>query len=290
MLAIFTVLAVCSWRSGCRSTVRVVTFNIRMFPEPTTDFGRVASTIAELDADLLGLQEIADQSALTEVLARASEQTGRSYRAVLSRCRSATRGITTALAWDVSRWRLVEHREYPDLLPDRGVPCGDLQPGLLGIFVGEDGRRIGVLSVHLEPFPDRFGIRQEQWRRAIAIQRAVSDELGATVILLGDTNSTGFMGEPEEERAFVTELVKKAGFRLLTGELPCSEYWVPEGGRDYLPSLLDHMVVTGGRWGEPKVIGMCERLACRVTSPRDMDPDFVRVSDHCPVVVEGSPS
>jgi hypothetical protein len=269
--------------------VRVATFNIRMFPEPTTDVDRVAATLVELDADLLGVQEIADHGALASVLARVSRETGREYRSVLSRCRSATRDITTGLVWDASRWRLVEHREYPDLLPDRGVVCGQSQPGLLGVFADEHGRRVALLSVHLEPFPEKFAIRREQWRRLLAIQKAVAEEHDVTVLALGDTNSTGFKGEPPEERDFVTKMVQASGFRLLTADIPCSEYYVPEGGRDFVPSVLDHMVATSGRWASPEPLGLCERLACRVTAPEDMDEDFVRVSDHCPVVVEGAP-
>jgi hypothetical protein len=260
-----------------------------MFPEPTTDFERVARTLVELDADLLGVQEIADPGALETVLQRVSSETGRTYRGVVSRCRSSKHGITTGLVWDASRWQLVEHREYPDLLPDRGIPCGASQPGLLGIFVDEHGRRMALLSVHLEPFPEKFEIRREQWRRVIAILEAISEERDVTVLAVGDYNSTGFTGQPPQEREFVQDVVKAAGFDLLTADLPCSEYYVPEGGRDYLPSVLDHMVATSGRWSAAEALGLCERLACRVTAPGDMDEDFVRVSDHCPVVVHGIP-
>ena len=47
-------VAACSlllWRGGCRPSVRIATFNIRMFPEPTTDLERVATTIAALDEE-----------------------------------------------------------------------------------------------------------------------------------------------------------------------------------------------------------------------------------------------
>jgi endonuclease/exonuclease/phosphatase family metal-dependent hydrolase len=276
-------------RDRCAPKARIATFNIRMFPEPTTDFERVSATLAELDADLLGVQEIIDQGALMAVLQQASIRTGRTYRAVISRCRSAKHGITTGLVWDASKWRLIEEREYPDLLPDLGVPCGEAQPGLLGIFADRQGRRIALLSVHLDAFPDKFEVRREQWRRLIAIQKAVHERHRATVVALGDFNSTGFDGQPSEERQFVLDVVQEAGFRLLTAEVPCTEYYLPEGRREYVPSVLDHLVVTDGRWSAPKAIGFCERLACRITAAEDMDEDFVRVSDHCPVVVEGSP-
>ena len=56
-----------------------------------------------------------------------------------------------------------------------------------------------------------------------------------------------------------------------------------------MPSILDHVVVTaGGQWSEAEAIGMCERLACQTIDPAGMDPDFKRVSDHCPVFVDGT--
>jgi exonuclease III len=33
---------------------------------------------------------------------------------------------------------------------------------------------------------------------------------------------------------------------------------------------------------------LCERLHCRTVAAADMDPDYFRVSDHCPVIVDGS--
>ena len=276
-------------RGGCRPTTRVASFNIRMFPEPSTDLAAVARTIAELNADILGVQEIAAEAPLAAVLRVASEQAGRDYRSILSRCRSQQWRITNGLVWDAARWRLVEQRDYPELLPDRGGDCGSTQPGLLGVFERESGDRIAVLSVHLQPFARNFAMRREQWRRVIAIQRAVAAELDITVLAVGDYNSTGFSGQPPEEPDFVRGVVQDAGLQLLSGELPCTEYYRPRADGDYLPSLLDHVVASDGEWKQATVHGLCERLACRTTAPSAMDPDYFRVSDHCPVSVDGTP-
>jgi hypothetical protein len=51
---------------------------------------------------------------------------------------------------------------------------------------------------------------------------------------------------------------------------------------------LDHALATGGTWSAAEVQGYCARLACLAIRADRMDPDFHRVSDHCPVVVDGT--
>jgi endonuclease/exonuclease/phosphatase family metal-dependent hydrolase len=281
------VLASVSLRAGCRPSIRVATFNIRMFPEPKTDLDRVAETFAELDADIVGVQEITSLPHLERVLQRASAGTDRRYRALLSRCRDAKYDLTTGLVYDAARLRLVERRDYPELRSDRPESCGRWQPGLLGVFADEDDRRIAVLSLHLPPFPRNWELRREHWQRLVALHRSITAELGIPVVAVGDYNSTGFSGSPEDEPAFVDGIVKAAGLRLLSRDIACTEYYRPNDRGDYLPSILDHIVVGDGDWSEARAIGLCRRLECRPTDPADMDPDFERVSDHCPVYVDG---
>ncbi|MEM6993366.1 MAG: endonuclease/exonuclease/phosphatase family protein [Myxococcota bacterium] len=271
----------------CDVPVRIATFNIRMFPTPKTDPAAVARAIASVDADVLGVQEIKSAGALAAVLAEASERTGRDYRSALSNCRHPRYGITTGLVWDAARWDLVELRHFPQLSPDGAGTCGRSQPGLAGVFES-DGSRIVVLSVHLDAHPRGYPARREQWTRVIAIQKQLRAEFDAEVLALGDFNSTGFTSEPAEEPDYVRDVVGRAGFELLSDDLECTEYYRPGEAPNYLPSLLDHLVATGGDWDDVTVHGLCARLRCTVTAPEDMDPEFFAVSDHCPVVVEGS--
>jgi len=273
----------------CRPRVRVGTFNIRMFPSEATDLERVAETVAELDADVIGLQEIAGDDALGEVLRSASRATGREYRHRRAQCRHPRWGITTALAWDASRWTLVEHREFPELRSGPEQECGIYPPGLFGLFEDDGGRQLGVLTVHLPAMVRNWNRRREFYGRLVPLQAALSDELGVTVLAVGDFNSTGFRGQPEEERAVLTALVDEAGFSLQSEHIECTEYYRPKQAGGYLPSILDHVVATDGRWSEATAIGLCERLACEVADPDAMDPDYFRVSDHCPVYVDGRP-
>lgn len=270
-----------------RAEVQLATFNIELFLQDRTDLSRVAETIAEADADIMAVQEIRDPLMMQLVLARASERTGRDLVLVSADCGRGS-WFATGIVYDAASWRLVESREYPALDPRRREECTrGWASGLLGVFENAGGERIAALSVHLRAKPDGYPIRREQWARALTIARDVEDELGVTTLVLGDMNSTGFTDTPREEREFVRGIVARHGFDLLTDDLPCSEYW-PRTPAEFSPSVLDHVVATGGTWAEPVVGGYCARLACKRVPSDRMDPDFRRVSDHCPVTVRGT--
>lgn len=270
---------------ACTTPVRVASFNIRLFPEDTTDRALVAQRIAELDASVIAVQEIRDARALGEVLEVASRRTGRDYQLLLGPCGGEGRFITTGVIVDALTWEVVEHAGYPDLRSDG--TCGVRQAGTLAVLEHRSGGRLGVLSVHLRPFPHEFATRREQWAQVLARAEEIDRRFDAPVVVLGDFNSTGFRGEPPEERAFVEGAVAAAGYGLPTAGLSCTEYWRPKDDPGaYRPSLLDHAVTTRGEW-LAGVRGMCERLACDPTAPEAMDPDYFSVSDHCPVVLDG---
>jgi endonuclease/exonuclease/phosphatase family metal-dependent hydrolase len=159
---------------------------------------------------------------------------------------------------------------------------------VLGVFDDGDGTRFAVLAVHLPALPQRFEERRRLWPRVLEIQARVEAELDIPVLALGDFNSTGPVHDRDAERRFIEELVEGAGYQLLTTDIECTEYWHPEPDA-YHPSILDHIVATRGDWSAADSLGLCARLQCRTVAAADMDPDYFRVSDHCPVVVDGSP-
>jgi endonuclease/exonuclease/phosphatase family metal-dependent hydrolase len=270
--------------SACSSPVTVATFNIRMFPELRTDHSLVTARLVELDASVIAVQEIRDARAMGEVLEDASRHTGRDYQLLIGPCGGEGEHITTGVVVDASTWTVLEHAGYPDLDPEG--TCGRRQAGTLVVLEDRAGQRLGVLSVHLQPFPDEFDTRREQWARVLERLGEIERRYDAPVLALGDYNSTGFRGEPPAEREFVEGTVAEAGYRLPTAGLACTEYWRPKGDPGpYRPSVLDHAVATRGEW-QAEVRGMCERLACSPTDPAAMDPDYFSVSDHCPVVIK----
>ncbi len=278
-------LAAVALLGGCSTPVRVATFNIRLFPELTTDRARVAERLIELDASVVAVQEIRDARAFGLVLEDASRYSGRDYQLLIGPCGGEGEYITTGVVVDANVWQVVEHTGYPDL--DPAGTCGLRQAGTLVVLEDRGGRRLGVLSVHLRPFPAEFEVRRQQWARVLERLDEVERRYDAPVLALGDYNSTGFRGEPPEEREFIERAVAEAGYRLPTAGLACTEYWMPRTDPShYRPSTLDHVVATRGEW-QAEVRGMCQRLACAETAPEAMDPDYFSVSDHCPVVIEG---
>lgn len=280
-LAAFALLAACS------SPVRVATFNIRLFPEPSTDHTTVAERLVELDASVIAVQEIRDARSFGAVLDDASRYTGRDYQLLLGPCGGEGQSITTGVVVDASTWQVLEHAGYPELHPEGEGTCGRDQAATLAMLEDRSGRRLGVLSVHLRPFPHGFDARREQWARVLARAGEIERRYDAPVLALGDYNTTGFRGEPPEERAFVERTIADAGYALPTADLPCTEYWRPSDDTGpYRPSILDHAVATRGQW-QAEAHGMCQRLACEPMAPDAIDPDYLVVSDHCPVVLQG---
>lgn len=67
---------------------RVATWNIRFFPQAATDENRVAEMIADLDADVLAVQEITDSSELQDLLDAVNAESARRALIYGTRARS----------------------------------------------------------------------------------------------------------------------------------------------------------------------------------------------------------
>lgn len=81
--------------------------------------------------------------------------------------------------------------------------------------------------------------------------------------------------------------MREHGYTLTTADLDCSEYWRPDGSDAFVPSVLDHIVLRGGDWETPEVMGMCAAMACEAADADEMHRDYAAVSDHCPVRIHG---
>lgn len=280
MIAALIVLGLLVWCTR-RPPLVLGTFNIQSFPHARTELEAVARALAELDADVVAVQEIGEQASFRRVLERASALTGRTYQATLvPSCRGRAAGrLQVGVVHDASRLQLVATRSL-----GTGETCPRGQPpGVIASLREGDGGAIAVASVHFAPGGHRFGERREQWMWLTTVLPRLSAELGAPIVIAGDVNSTGYLDRDSSERRFIDELVATRGLQLPTGALGCSMYWLTDGR--YEPSLLDHVIVPRDMsLGASDALGMCAALAC---APQDeVPPDFNRVSDHCPVRVE----
>lgn len=262
------------------------TFNIRKFPEPTTDLKAVAAAIAELDADAFTVQEIRDTEAFAAVLRDLRTQSRREYKMALApSCRGRTNGdrLNLGVVYDAARIDLAGFRPLSE-----GETCPTGQaPGAIALLRPHDGPPLALASVHFTSGGQPRDIRQRkaQWRWLVSLRPRLEAELGAPVVVAGDVNSTGFLAPDHPERRFIDDLLDTHDLALPTATIGCSEYWRP--GRTsgpYEASLLDHILLPSAlTFSRPEVLGMCAALAC--APQQDAPPGYATISDHCPVRV-----
>jgi endonuclease/exonuclease/phosphatase family metal-dependent hydrolase len=265
------------------------TFNIRLFPDRGTAPAVVADRIAELDVDLFMVQEIREPAAFDAVLAQASARTGRDYAASLGpMCRTSVLQVGVVL--DRRRFREVEHRTQAMLDPGGRCSCRDGHPpAFLSVLEGHDGARLAAMSVHLQYGGRRWmhRARRDQWDHLVATILRLRAELGVPLAVAGDFNSTGWLDDDCGERSLIREMTERAGMILTTAELRCTAYWRPNRRtRDYVPSMLDHILLSHPPAGPTEVLGMCAALGGRGCPGDQQVPDFHVVSDHCPLRVQ----
>lgn len=291
----FTLLLTGSWfffdKLACApEPISLATFNIRMFPEQSTDPGRVAELLAEVDADVIAVQEIRDEDALLSVLKQASRLSGRDFKLALSSC-GGPGNLSTGIVYDASRLTLIGARQFKEHRADDEGSCArGHRPALLAVVEDAHGQRVAALSVHLQhgPNPDQLAARKKQWAGVVQILKDVEKQYKAHAVALGDFNSTGYTDNAGGEREFIEKTLEDAGLRLATSQIACTAYWQPEGERgDLTPSILDHIVVSGGEWATPEPRGMCQALSCQKTSADKLPRDYKTVSDHCPLRIVG---
>ena len=279
------VLALLVWWWRRTPPLVLGTFNIRTFPDKDTKLDAVAAAIAELDADAFAVQEIGAPDKLDEALAAANGLTGRRYVARLfpycwKMQDSPYDRLFIGVVYDADRLDL--ERALP-LSKGENCPQGQA-PAALALLRPHGGPPVALVSVHLAALPKKFTQRKQQWRWLLRELPRLTRKHGAPVVLAGDFNSTGYLGEPAEERGMIDDLVAAHDLMLPTATIGCSEYWQRNKKGPFMPSLLDHVVLPADLGdAQAEVLGMCAALAC---APQDVAPDgYHTVSDHCPVRV-----
>lgn len=275
--------------ASCGHALRVGTFNIRRFGAEKTDMDRLTSIVADAKVDVLALQEIQSEAKMKELAQRLSTGSRR-YAFTLSACGGRTK-MKVGLLYDEARVAVNGFREYPELDPDGRGTCSEGERPGLSANVDDGKRPFTVLVIHFVAGsePAKIERRKAQWKLAHRIAKDLGAG-GTAVMILGDTNSTGFLDDAAGERTFIEAEAKSAEMDVLTDRLGCSEYWGPTSdGGPLHPALLDHVVAPArlATRSTARVHGFCEELAC---SPAQRAPDdYVKVSDHCPITLDVTP-
>lgn len=281
-------------------TLRVATWNIRYFPQPDTDLERTAEILADLDADLIGVQEIHDHRAFGELLervngilavrrpSRGDDHPPRRYEFRLADS-GGNGGMYVGYVYDASA---VDLEEVATL--DRLQMTPDLRPGL---FARVRSRRGGldfqVIVVHTDSgVRDRDYGNRLRFLDSLAVEVRARRPADADIIVLGDLNTMGRNADDDlaavsasEEIAHLDRAAAGMGLRRLGNAPDCTEYYRGRG------ATLDHILVAiaseeAASLRVAAVTGYCAEARCGRLDPSEMPYDYAYVSDHCPVVIE----
>ena len=262
--------------------LRVVTWNLRNFPDEGQDVARLQARLHELSADVIAVQEMHDADALKQLMPGwelALSQTG------------GRGGQKLGFLYDPSGLELVgAPREHKAL-----AMGGAVRPGFSGYLrTRGGGPDFHVLVVHLKARGVGYELRRAQWQVLAEIVREISQEDG-DVIVLGDFNTTGPpKGEAQEELLLLDAGLGAVGLQRVANRSGCTVYW--DGARRdawHEPSQLDLVWVAGMlEAGVAEAVAEpllhCARHACAPLRSTQAYPerDYADVSDHCPVIVD----
>ncbi|WP_336762220.1 endonuclease/exonuclease/phosphatase family protein [Asaia sp. VD9] len=230
------------------------------------DWAALTAEAARLDADIIAVQEVANEAALAQLFPPLL------YHLVLSHAPIAQNlGLALRAPWHV----VVQHElRALDRSPQHGGHA--LRPGL-DVVVSDGSYRLRLLVIHL-----KSGCWERSWtesrhacpvlREQIAILSdwiAEREDEGEAYAIIGDFNRRLTLQDP-----YYRALVDAAQPLLVTSGLasPC------EGGSYF----IDHILL-GGQARNWLISG-----SLRVMLPPKSTPAFV-LSDHCPVSVRLSP-
>ncbi len=254
---------------------RIVSWNLRNFPEPDEDLDHIRATVDQLDADIWVLQEIVDPSVLRRVWPDATIHVsdgggrgGQHLAIVLPRGRALALGPA---------------REWSQL-----TAGGRVRPALaLGVLTRAGP--LQLVDVHLKSGRDGADLRREQWshlRAAIA-----EDTTAGPWLVAGDFNLAGSRtADSVDEHARLATTLDEIDLRPLVDVGQCTSYW--EGVRRdhwWVGSGLDAAYLSRA-WPHASawIGGACARHQCDPihNAPSHPDPDLSFVSDHCPLVID----
>lgn len=289
---------------------RLVTWNVRWFPDGVpgeaprvsrTDVGWAACVIAYLDPALLLLQEIKltsrGTSALAELTEKLQEYTGATWRWEADACpKPSTQHLLFLYRTDrVALTESGSHGEIdPTGTPDGAPTCpGRLRPAL-GAYVKslQGGVDFHLVNAHLDSGrkTSDFENRQQAWTLIDSVfTRRLSGTMDDDLIWGGDFNLMGCEGCPVEDGESEIEHMAAAvaalprPLRLLTPQPACSEYYKGQ------PGVLDTFAISTAmeEAADVQVVasGICGASSCSPVASEQL-PFFMRLSDHCPIVLD----
>ncbi len=264
----------------------VSTYNIRNFDKDyvagQTDISELQKIIKSYKSDVMAFEEVINEKAFKALMTSALP----SYTYKMSSCGGGGKQ-RLALAFNPAVFNFVEMVE-DYTFSGSGNSCGSLRPLLLvTLELKATKEKISFGVLHLKAGGAANAMTQ-RWQQYAKIEKLAAKYENASLILLGDLNTTGYNIKDDDYTHFESSL-NKAGLRTMSENLGCTSYW--EGnfrGTEHQPSILDHIVLQDknvARVQEVKVGAHCATSSCRPMAPTDLGNSYTAVSDHCPVQV-----
>ncbi len=269
------------------AALRVVTWNLRNFPDEHQDLELLRARLESLDADVIAVQEIKEPAALRALLPQ--------WKLAISG-RGGRGRQKLGVLYNPARVELVgEPAEHDELSLG-----GRVRPAFSAYLRARGGGPdFHLVVVHLKAMTEGYSQRAQQWPMLASIVGSLqeNDRGGGDqdVLVVGDFNTTGPPGgDTAEELRALEDLFGSAGLRRLPSARGCSTYWDgPRRDAWQEPSLLDLVWVGDlaeamGGDAQAAALGHCARHRCEAFRSTDAYPDldFETVSDHCPVIVD----
>ncbi len=254
---------------GSDTTFDIATWNLRQFPQSG---GITVSTlslmIADLELDLIGLQEIVDEDQL-EVLASNIGGWGAIYGS------AEGGGLRFGVLYDNTKITIGQPYPMPGNAFTRNPYC-------LPITMVEAGDTLifNLAVLHLKAF-DTPEDRETREAEIAALKSYLDEQLEAgngRWVVLGDYND---QLEDSPSTNIFTPLLEDEEYEFLTEPMAGSAFWASWIGSDNPGnwSLIDHIMVTADLLPEYDGGGECETLRL----DQEYEPYRDRISDHRPV-------
>lgn len=264
------------------------TYNIRNFDYDErarirTDKPVLANTLKALKFDLLGVNEINNIAEFNAFVG--GKLVG--YDVALSNCGGA-HGQHLGFVYNKTKLKLVSFSEEAQFSGQGGGCFAGSRPAAVGLFEEISTKeRFYAIQVHLKSGGNASDMtkRQQQYKQIQQLVRRLSATV-PSVVVMGDMNTTGYLGRDSDYKSF-TAMLANAGMSDLSANVGCTAYWW--GGTEdgiETPSLLDHVLATGAmlknKAAATTVGAHCKAVSCREASPKQLGSTYTGVSDHCP--------
>ncbi len=304
-LSIF--LLVWAHNNKAHSSLRFGTFNLENFQatsynpdeyeehEGVKNKWYLQNVFNQIQADLIGLQEIKDEENLISFLKSFNSE----LKTILSQCGGSGRQ-KIGIAYNKNEFKLLDHWEESEM--QFGSCNRGLRPALIADFrILRNRKKLRVINVHLKAGSSTNDLkkRREQHKQLKKIiQRTPKNYL---LVVLGDFNSTEYLENPNNHpfKDFLTSTTLKN--QKYPGLKLCSSYYSPRNMRStgqligrnetLTPSLLDHILTnkkfnSNFRLKEKQVFGHCFQHDCKKVDSNEISDHYNEISDHCPIVKE----